>query len=82
MFKNIGAKWNSFRSTVNDNTTTNRAIVWAVGVGAVLIIIISKWLAGLIELVGIKKEPIVKILEPEPVAESAVMSLYVFLRSI
>jgi hypothetical protein len=47
MFKNIWNKWNSFRSTVDDTTATIRAVFWAVGAGAVITIIIGKWLASL-----------------------------------
>ena len=47
MGKGIWRKWNSFRATVDDTTATIRAVVWSVGVGAVITILIGKWLASL-----------------------------------
>jgi amino acid permease len=40
-------KWRSFRDTVDDTTATIRSILWMVGIVAVIILVIRKWLESL-----------------------------------
>jgi hypothetical protein len=43
----MGDKWRAFRDTVDDTTSTVRAIFWMLGVVAVIVVFIRKWLGSL-----------------------------------